>query len=125
MLFRRLVFAGVLLLPLLNSVSSQGDIPSGEVCDSDEDCTGNLDCIRTGLFEKRCFPITCAKGAAQAMVDYGFNADDYIDRVIGDAGMSKTDYVLMTSKDSSHLFQAMEADVPPLLKSSTKTSRIV
>jgi hypothetical protein len=114
-MFRRFLLAGGLISFFLNSISAQGDAPSGGVCKSDGDCMGNLDCIRTGLFEKRCFPVTCAKGAAQALLDFGFDSDAYVHKVMADAGFaSKTDFVMMGHNASSNLSQALLVDVPPM-----------
>jgi hypothetical protein len=115
MLRHFLLAGGLVSLSLFgNAVSAQGNIPSGEECDSDRDCIGSLDCIRTGIF-KRCFPITCATGAAQAMVDFGFDPKGYINKVMEDSGMSSTsDLMFMSADDNSLLSQTLAVDVPPI-----------
>jgi hypothetical protein len=115
-MFRRSLLArGLVSLLFLNSASAQGNAPAGAECDSDGDCAGNLDCIRTGVFEKRCFAITCAKGAAQAILDFGFDSDSYINKVMNDAGFaSKTDFIMMDGDHSTHLSKALAVDVPPM-----------
>jgi hypothetical protein len=99
----------------LNKVSAQGTVSTGEKYDSDRDCIGNLDCIRTGVWEQRCFPITCAKGAAKAMLDFGFDSQAYINKVINNTGFaSKTDFVMMGDDNSTRddLAAALAKDEP-------------
>jgi hypothetical protein len=114
MLFRRLALVGI-VLPLLPGVAAQGNVQLGDRCELDADCKGNMDCTRTGLFESRCFPISCAKGAAQSILDFGFSADDYIGRIMEESGAtSRMDLVTMMSQNNSHVQQAILAQVPPM-----------
>jgi hypothetical protein len=114
-MYRRFLLAGVLVSLFVTKVSAQGNV--GEPCESDGDCIGNLDCIATGVWEQKCFPITCAKGAAQAMLDFGFNSQAYVNKVINDAGFaSETDFLMMGDENSTqeYLLAALAKDVPPM-----------
>jgi hypothetical protein len=106
-----------LLISLLvwNSVADS-DSDDGGRCTKDSDCPGNLDCIRLG-FRKQCVPVTCAKGAAQAMIDNGFDAPNYIARLRGKTGLrGSTDFVALAQSDESSttlLVKQAFVDYPP------------
>jgi len=106
------------ILALLAASVAAGDTGEGGTCKNDSDCAGNLDCIRTSLFSHRCFAVSCAKGAAHAVIESGFNAKEYVATIRGKGGLrSNRDIVsLLRNNDATggqQVMQAMKAFPPP------------
>ena len=93
------------------SVESVG---AGQSCRSDSDCDGNLDCQRIRLLKKVCAPVSCAKGAAQAVVDSGFNAEAYLDNVKGKTGLKNRDFATLNDADAKTLSAVTREYTPPV-----------
>ena len=89
---------------------------SGGVCETNADCEGNLDCTGVGLLQsKRCFPVTCAKGAAAAVVDSGFKADQYLATVKSKAGVnSDREFMTLDEAGNVNLVKAIATTRPPM-----------
>ncbi|CAB9522653.1 expressed unknown protein [Seminavis robusta] len=87
------MMAPFLLLLLSNTVSAQ-------VCNSVADCPTNWDCTRTGLLrKKRCFPISCVTGAANAMIESGLNAQVYLDEIKTTTGLTNRNFLALRGGD--------------------------
>jgi len=90
-----------------------GNSPQGGgKCNNDGDCAGNLNCVRLGIQNKRCAPVDCAKGAAQALLDSGFDPDDFIGKVIGRMGLESKYDINFFDDSTSVSLQAALADTP-------------
>jgi hypothetical protein len=113
-----LALVGLLAMMMPVMISAQGTAKDGQECSSDADCVGNLDCIRFGFFHgKRCAPISCAKGAAYALLDSGFDADAYIATLKSKAGLEKRlDFVRLGNDIDrmSIIEQTLKVDPPPI-----------
>lgn len=96
--------------------SAFGDgVASGGRCKSDIECEGNLDCTRVGFFERRCFPVSCARGAAQAILDVGFKSDEYIKEVRAKASLTRNrDFATLGDSENTRLTQALASTPPPM-----------
>ncbi|CAB9522656.1 expressed unknown protein [Seminavis robusta] len=98
MFFHRVAKGFAIIAPffllLSNTVSAQE-------CDSVADCPTNWDCARTGLLrKKRCFPISCVTGAANAMEESGFNAQVYLDDIKTMTGLTRNrDFLALRGGD--------------------------
>lgn len=92
---------------VFTSVVSEG-VVNGGGCDLDSDCVGKLDCIRVGIFEKRCAPVSCAKGAGQAVLNTGFKPGEYIGNLLGSTGLSRRSFLSLGETDTNRLSSAMK-----------------
>lgn len=88
--------------------------PDGGSCKSDSDCDGNLDCIHTGFRRKSCAPVTCAKGAAFALLEEGFDAEEYIATIRGKTGLrTNREFVVSLEEDKAPGIGQILANNPP------------
>jgi hypothetical protein len=87
---------------------------AGQSCNTDADCTGNKDCTRVGLFRKICAPVSCAKEAAQALLDSGFKAEEFIGTVLNQTGLKERDFLNLDEDESTMVLAAVEASPPPI-----------
>ncbi|CAB9516491.1 unknown protein [Seminavis robusta] len=102
------------------------DVVSAQECASEIDCPINWDCIKTGAFgglfgkqKGRCSPVSCAVGAAEALLESGFDAEAYLDDIKTITGMTRNrDFMGLADADSdtsSLLAEAFAIHPPPLL----------
>jgi hypothetical protein len=86
------------------------------LCKSDIDCEGNLDCIRVvGVFEKRCLPASCTKGAGYALLESGFDTQDYLAEVKSKAGFTRDrEFMTLSDAEDMKLSDAMKTTKPPM-----------
>jgi hypothetical protein len=90
-------------------------IPGDSECELDSDCEGGLDCIQLSAFQKKCLPISCAKGAGQALLDFGFSPDDYSKKIMAQMGVvEEKDFFNMTEEQNVLLKEALKENVPPM-----------
>ena len=109
---RAFVLFAMSVSSLSSTVAAVGHVGNGGRCQSDLDCAGGMDCIRTGFTRKNCFAISCAKGAANALLDSGFNADAYLATIRGKTGLRGPRGV--TDKDNHALSDTMRLNPPPM-----------
>ena len=120
MLCQENMFRGTFVIAVLASLTTLSSVAGevmqkGGICNSDIDCAGNLDCTRVSVFEKRCFPVSCARGAAAALLDYGFSPDGYIADVMNKTGLANEREFLSLGEDgNSRLTQALASTPPPM-----------
>lgn len=123
MLFRGSVTALVAMAALSSGVNADnfttsvevGGFGRGQVCAMDSECEGNLDCQAVSRSEKRCLPITCAKGAGMALLDYGFDPDGYVHDVLEKADLNgRTQWRRFSEDESKRLQDAIRTIEPPM-----------
>ena len=122
MLFRGTVTALVAMVALSSGANADdstsievGGFARGQVCSMDSECAGNLDCQKTSRTEKRCLPISCAKGAGMALLDYGFNPDGYVNDVLEKAELNgRTQWRRFSEEEGKRLQDAIRTTEPPM-----------
>ncbi|CAB9509632.1 unknown protein [Seminavis robusta] len=92
---------------------------TAQECSSDVDCPANWDCMGGGPFglgKKRCFALSCAKGAAQAFLETGFDADEFIGTIRSATGLKNRDFMGFNADNdkNSLLSEAFASNQPNL-----------
>ena len=95
------------------AVATLSLVASASACQSDSDCAGNLDCTRVTPFKRACLPVSCAKGAAQAILDSGFVPRNYVRSIQRRSNLRNGDLFSLSGGESQSLAEAMTENPPP------------